>query len=168
MIEPGELHRYFMVREIATGRDVWILGGDTRYALTGAASNWDYRIDPAGEFFLAESCVSTHPWGRPMRLEEVEPHPDGRGLWHPDHLPSRALNLAATYDGSFRQMADREHGEPEHCGECGEPIMHIAACEPGQLARLGLTEWVHAAGSQGHEARPETVDRRPGRSPSRR
>ena len=106
MIDPGELHRYFKVREIATGREVWILAGDTRYAVTGDGLR-GYRPDPAGEYFLAESAVHTHPWGRPMRLEEVEPLPDGQGLYHPDHLHSTlSLQLAMTYEGSWRQAAD--------------------------------------------------------------
>ena len=31
MIEPGELHRFFIVREIATGREWWLLNNDVRY-----------------------------------------------------------------------------------------------------------------------------------------
>ena len=42
-----------------------------------------------------------------MRLEEVEPLPDGQGLYHPDHLHSTlSLQLAMTYEGSWRQAAD--------------------------------------------------------------
>jgi hypothetical protein len=93
-----------MVREIATGREVWLLGGDTRYEVTGGGM-WDYRATPDGEYFLAESAVPTHPWGRPMRLEEVEPLPGGRGLWHPD-AHEHNFNLGRTYAGSWRQLAD--------------------------------------------------------------
>lgn len=104
MIKPGNLHRYFMVREIANGSEVWILGGDVRYEVTGPGL-WDYRASPDGEYFLARSAVESHPWGRPMRLEEVEPLPDDRGEWHPaawEHIRT----LAATYEGSWRQHAD--------------------------------------------------------------
>jgi hypothetical protein len=103
MIEPGELHRYFMVREIATGTEIRLLGGDVRYEVTDDDS-YGYRIAPDGEYFLARSPVPTHPWGRPMRLEEVEPLPDGRGLYGPGAL--HELQLAITYEGSWRQHAD--------------------------------------------------------------
>lgn len=106
MIAAGELHRYFMVREITNGRVVWILAGDTRYTVTGEGC-WDYRAAADGEYFLARSAVETHPWGRPMRLEEVEPLPDGRGLYHPDWDDFRALQLSMTYEGSWRQYAAR-------------------------------------------------------------
>lgn len=128
MIEPGELHRYFKVREIVTGRQVMILAGDTRYAVTGGGLR-DYRPDRACESFLAESAVHTHPWGRPMRLEEVEPLPDGEGLYHPDHLRcTLALHLAMTYQGSWRQAADlaRDPGPGARPGE--EP--HGGAPQP--------------------------------------
>ena len=113
MIEAGELHRYFKVREVRNGREVWLLGGDTRYEVTGDGFR-DYRPAPGGDYFLAESAVHTHPWGRPMRLEDVEPLPDGQGLYHPDHLRSTfALKLAMTYEGSWRQYADKSAAEPE-------------------------------------------------------
>jgi hypothetical protein len=103
MIEPGELHRYFKVREIATGREVWILGGDTRYEVTGPGFR-DYRQSPDGEYFLAECVNRLLPFGRPMRLEEVEPLPDERGIYAvPDEL-----KLSMTYEGSWRQYADRQ------------------------------------------------------------
>jgi hypothetical protein len=106
MIEPSELHRYFKVREIANGQEVWIKAGDTRYEVTGSGL-WDYRADPNGGYFLARSAVHTHPWGRPMRLEEVEPLPDGRGLYgYPDEF-----KLARTYEGSWRQYADETEQE---------------------------------------------------------
>lgn len=100
MIEPGELHRYFKVRHVADGRDVWIMAGDTRYAVTGDGLR-DYRPDPHGEYFLARSRVDSHPWGWPLRLEDVEPLPDGAGLYAiPDDL-----HLAMSYEGSWRQYA---------------------------------------------------------------
>jgi hypothetical protein len=105
MIKAGELHRYFMVREIANGREVWILAGDTRYTVTGDGPR-DYRAAPDGGYFLAESAVPTHPWGRPMRLDEVEPLPDGRGLWHPVAWEHRS-KLPVTYRGSWREYAAR-------------------------------------------------------------
>jgi hypothetical protein len=111
MIEPGELHRYFMVREIATGREVWILGGDTRYELTeGGADGLRacYRQYPAGDYFLAECANRSVPFGRLMRLEEVEPLPDGRGIYAvPDEL-----KLTMTYEGSWRQYADQKASDP--------------------------------------------------------
>ena len=104
MIEPSELHRYFMVREIATGREFWVLGGDVRYTVTDEY-RFHYRSDPQGGYFLAE--LTGRPWpcqGVPMRLEEVEPLPDGRGIWaDPDEL-----KLAMTYEGSWRQYADQQ------------------------------------------------------------
>jgi hypothetical protein len=112
MIEPGELHRYLMVREIATGRKVWLLGGDVRYEVTGPGFR-DYRPSEDGEYFLAEPTVRSYPCGRPMRLEEVEPLPDGRGLWHPDaceHIygcPRCLLGAAAGI--RFRADYPREH-----------------------------------------------------------
>ena len=106
MIEPGELYRYFIVREIANGREAWILGGDTRYEVTGPGYG-DYRIAPDGEYFLAEPAVHGFPCGRPMRPAEVEPLPDGRGVYHPDHIASAmTLQLSMTYEGSWRQYAD--------------------------------------------------------------
>jgi hypothetical protein len=112
MIEPGDLHRYFKVRHIATGLTFWIMAGDTRYSITDPDSiTWNYRIDPEGDCFLAESQVHTHPWGVPLRLDEVEPLPDGAGMYHPDHIASvMTLGLAMSYEGSWRQHADRERG----------------------------------------------------------
>lgn len=104
MIEPGELYRYFMVREIATGREVWLANGDVRYEVTERDSLWNYRPAPDGEYFLARSAARTHPWGRPMRLDDVEPLPGGRGLWHPQ-AQEHITTLAATYEGSWRQAA---------------------------------------------------------------
>jgi hypothetical protein len=105
VIEPGELHRYFMVREIKTGREVWLLGGDTRYEVTGSGFR-DYRQSPDGRYFLAE-CPNPCPFGRPMRLEEVEPLPEGRGRWHPDAWEHNC-KLEPTYEGSWRQYADQQ------------------------------------------------------------
>lgn len=105
MIKAGELHRYFIVREIATGREVWLLNGDVRYTVTGDGPG-HYRAASDGAYFLAESVVRTHPWGRPMRLDEVEPLPEGRGLWHPaawEHVSK----LPVTYRGSWREHAAR-------------------------------------------------------------
>jgi hypothetical protein len=126
MIEPGELHRYFAVREIANGGDVWILGGDTRYEVTGPGFG-DYRIAPDGDYFLAAPYVLSYPTGRPMRLEEVEPLPDGGGLYHPDAADSRALQLARTYEGSWRQYAAETGCTELACEECGAPAGQ--ACE---------------------------------------
>ena len=112
MIEPGDLHRYFAVREITTGRTIRLLGGDTRYAMTEPGVCWNYRIDPNGQRFLAESAVPTHPWGRSMRLDEVEPLPDGQGMYHPDHLRVMELSLSLGYEGSWRQYADQLATEP--------------------------------------------------------
>lgn len=70
MIEPGELHKHFAVREIKTGRTLRVSAGDTRYAITGTGLR-DYRPDPDGEHFLVDSIVPTHPWKRPIRLDEV-------------------------------------------------------------------------------------------------
>jgi hypothetical protein len=130
MIEPGELHRYFMVRHIATGREAWILGQDTRYSLIGPGL-WDYRADRDGEYFLARSMVHTHPWGLPLRLDQVEPLPDGRGLWHPDSWEHWGW-LCRNYEGSWRQSA----GVPiEHrnlstdgwmCHSCGATVAATA------------------------------------------
>ena len=108
MIGPSDLYRYFIVREIANGREVWLLGGDTRYEVTGPGFG-DYRAAPGGEYFLAEPAVRGFPCGRPMRLDEVEPLPDGRGLYHPDHITGQmALQLSMTYEGSWRQYADSQ------------------------------------------------------------
>lgn len=115
MIQPGDLHRYFKVREIATGRDVWLLAGDIRYELTGADSCWNYRPAAGGEYFLAESAVPTHPWGRPMRLDEVEPLPDGGGLWPPvawEHIHGCPKCLATTPRGiAFGEKHPSEHAD---------------------------------------------------------
>ncbi len=114
MIEPGDLHRYFMVREIATGREVWILGGDIRYEVTGTGFR-HYRSSADGEYFLAEQAVRGYPCGRPMRLEEVEPLPGGRGLWHPDaweHIYGCPQCLAGSAEGMrFRADWPRDHAE---------------------------------------------------------
>jgi len=83
MIPPRELHRYFIVREMATGRDLWLLAGDTRYTVTGEGPG-DYRAAPDGDHILVRSAVHTHPWGRPVRLDDIEPLPDARGIWPPD------------------------------------------------------------------------------------
>jgi hypothetical protein len=109
MIEPGELYRYFKVREVATGREVWLANGDVGYEVTGEDSLWNYRPAPDGEYFLARSAVHTHPWGRPVRLDEVEPLPGGRGLWHPC-AAEHVRTLAATYEGSWRQAAGLARG----------------------------------------------------------
>lgn len=108
MIRPSDLHRHFAVREIATGRTVWLLG-DARYVTTPGVC-WNYRLSPTGDHFLAESAVRTHPWGHPMRLDEVEPLPDGGGMYHPDHLRFMELSLALSYEGSWRQHADPAGG----------------------------------------------------------
>lgn len=135
MIEPGELHRYFKVREIATGREVWILAGDTRYAVTGSGLR-DYRSDPGGEYFLAESAVHTHPWGRPMRLEEVEPLPDSEGLYHPDRLRSTsALQLAMSYQGSWRQAADLARAAPARAGRPDPAQCTLSGMTPGTTGK---------------------------------
>jgi hypothetical protein len=114
MIEPGELHGYFIVREIATGRDVWILGGDIRYEVTGNGFR-DYRASAAGEYFLAECANRSLPFGRPMRLEEVEPLPKNRGLWHPDaweHISRCPKCLTRSAAGiRFRADYPRAHAE---------------------------------------------------------
>jgi hypothetical protein len=132
MIDPEDLHRHFKVREVATGRDVWILGGDYRYEITdpnGIA--WNYRASPGGDYFLARSAVHTHPWGRPMRLEEVEPLPDGTGRYHPDTLRTMTLQLAMSYEGSWRQSA----GAPDEWGAAyaeqfpGVPLPRPAASQ---------------------------------------
>lgn len=102
MIEPGELHRYFAVRNVATGAEVRILGGDTRYSAESPDLRWRYRIDAAGDYFLAAPLVPSHPLGRVMRLDEVEPFPDGQGRYG----ALDEFQLARTYEGSFRQVAD--------------------------------------------------------------
>lgn len=123
MIEPGELHRYFMVRHIATGREAWILHDDTRWSVTGPGL-WDYRADRHGEYFLARSLVHTHPWALPLRLDEVEPLPDGRGLWHPAAWEHWGW-LCRNYEGSWRQAASVpvEHrnlsDDGRMCHSCG-------------------------------------------------
>jgi hypothetical protein len=101
MINPADLHRYFKVRHIASSQEVWLEAGDVRYEVTG--DGWgDYRPAPDGEYFLAFVSLDVYCCGWPMRLDEVEPLPDGRGLWAvPDEL-----KLAMSYEGSWRQFAD--------------------------------------------------------------
>lgn len=146
MIAPGELHRYFLVREIVTRREVWILGSDTRYEVTGPGLR-DYRPAPDGAYFLAESAVRTHPWGRPMRLDEVEPWPNGRGLWHPEAW-EHVSTLAATYDGSWRQAADLTRtGTPiryEYFADGGDGQQAIVASADGRYA--GTLRWSRETG----------------------
>jgi hypothetical protein len=111
MIPAADLYRYFKVRDIVTGRAVWTLGGDTRYpAGPGAAQErpWDHREhDTEGEFALVR--FGNYPRGYLVRLEEIEPLPDGAGMYHPDHLSGqKELQLRMTYEGSWRQYADQE------------------------------------------------------------
>lgn len=106
MLAASELHRYFKVREMANGRELWLLNGDVRYEVTGDGF-WNYRAAPDGDYFLVKSAVETHPWGRPVRLDEVEPLPDGRGLWSPDAWEN-TRHLAGTYKGSWREFGDRQ------------------------------------------------------------
>lgn len=105
MIEPGELHKYFAVREMATGREVWLMNGDVRYAETGDRFCGHYRIAPGGTYFLVR--LGNAPSGIPGFLltpDEAEPLPDGKGVCAvPDEL-----KLTMTYEGSWRQHADQE------------------------------------------------------------
>jgi len=113
MIEPGELHRYFTVREIATGREWWLLNYDVRYEAAGEPHTlYGYRAAPDGEYFL----VDARPWpgGILKRLAEVEPLPDGRGVWHPASWEHWS-HMAVTYEGSWRQAA----GMGSQCVTCG-------------------------------------------------
>jgi hypothetical protein len=105
MIEPGELHKHYRVREIASGRELWVEAWDVRYEITGDERG-HYRIAPDGHYFLVR--VSGRPHGYfAARLDEVEPLPDGEGLWHPSHLTfTYTLSLTMTYEGSWRQYAD--------------------------------------------------------------
>lgn len=107
MIAAGELHRYFIVREIATGRELWLLNGDVRYDVTDASTLLDqYRMTPRGAYFLAAPAGQARQMGFLVRLDEVEPLPDGRGLWHPaawEHVSK----LPVTYRGSWREHAAR-------------------------------------------------------------
>ena len=110
MIKAGELHRYFMVREISTGREVWLDAGDTRYEITSGDPNLrdHYRMCPTGAYILVRpGGEPLRPWLLPLRLDEVEPLPDGRGLYHPDCAASRALGLSMSYKGSWREHAAR-------------------------------------------------------------
>ena len=141
MIDPGELHRYFMVREIATGREMWVMGGDLRYTLTGQEYG-QYRIDRDGEYFLAEPTGPRYPWDVPLRLEEVEPLPDGRGLYGgtPDYL-----KLAMNYEGSWRQAADAARGiRFEHYADAGDgqrSIVAMTAGSRGKCRYVGTLRW---------------------------
>jgi hypothetical protein len=111
-MEPSELHRHFRVREIATGRELWLMNGDVRYKATG--DGWgDYRPAPDGEYFLAEIELCSHR-GALWRPEDVEPLPDGRGLWSPASWEHWS-KMAITYEGSFRQAA----GLSPYCTTCG-------------------------------------------------
>lgn len=110
MIDPGDLHRHHKVRVIATGRETSLLNGDVRYSRNGSGV-WGYLIDPEGECILVASAVYSHLWGVPVRLDEIEAIPDGRGIWHPDWDDMRALKLSMTYEGSWRQFADRQRTE---------------------------------------------------------
>jgi hypothetical protein len=105
MIEPGELHRYFKVRETATGQELHLMNHDARYLATGPGLG-EYRMAAEGEFFLVRSPVPAHPWGYLVRLEDVEPLPDGEGRYHPDHLSLLAPQMERSYEGSWRQQAD--------------------------------------------------------------
>jgi len=106
MIEPGELYKHFKVREIDSGRELWVEAWDVRYEVVGDYRG-HYRMAPDGDYFL----VRTGGWLRgywAARLDEVEPLPDGQGLWHPSHLDfTYTLSLEMTYEGSWRQYADK-------------------------------------------------------------
>jgi hypothetical protein len=107
MIEPGDLHRHFIVRHVPTGRDLWTDGWDARYEVFGLGG-WDYRISTSGTHLLARSPIESHPWGVPLRLSDIDPLPDGRGRFHPDAIASRDLSLRLSYEGSWRQFADMQ------------------------------------------------------------
>lgn len=107
MIKAGDLYRYFIVREIATGRELWLLNGDVRYDVTDPSALLDhYKMTPRGAYFLTAPAGQARPWGRLTRLDEVEPLPDGRGLWHPAAW-EHASKLPVTYRGSWREHAAR-------------------------------------------------------------
>ena len=169
MIEPGELHRYHAVREVTTGRQLRLLNGDVRYKVTGDGP-WDYRPAPDGGYFLVESGVHTHPWGRAVRLDEVEPLPDGHGLWGAGAW-EHERTLALTYEGSWRQYADGNGHLPAYrdpdCQECGFGLPnHDSQCsfssflpippepvDPSALATATPRTWEYpvAANDPGHE-----------------
>ncbi|MBM0230504.1 hypothetical protein JNW91_00615 [Micromonospora sp. STR1_7] len=107
MIDPAALYRHFRVRVIATSAIVWVAAWDTRYDKTGTGV-WDYRPSPAGHYFLARSPVHTHPWGYPLRLDEVDPLPNGKGIYHPDSLMHFSLSLERSYPGSFREFFEHQ------------------------------------------------------------
>jgi hypothetical protein len=105
MIDAGELHRHFRVLDTNTGREVWLLGGDTRYAQAGPEL-WHYRTDPEGEYILVELSLSARR-GYVLKPSEAEALPGGE--YHPDHLSGLLkLQLERSYEGSWRQYADRE------------------------------------------------------------
>jgi hypothetical protein len=110
MIEPGELYKHFAVREIATGRTLHLNALDTRYTVTGPG--WgDYRPDPDGDHFLTAAPVWSHPRSYPVRLDQVEPLPDGAGLRGAADLWQYELQLKVAYTGSWRQYADQAAGQ---------------------------------------------------------
>ena len=89
MIEPGELHRYFKVRHVATGLTCWIKAGDAplRHHRPATAS----RPLPDGRRTANTSWLTrgrTH-LGLPPRPSEVEPLPDGAGCTTLTTLPIR-------------------------------------------------------------------------------
>lgn len=129
MIQPGDLHRYFKAQVIAAGRETRLLNGDVRYAKTGDGS-WDYRISPDGDYFLAESAVHTHPWGVLLRLDEVEPLPADRGLWHPDAWEHWGW-LCRSYEGSWRQAA----GVPAEHRNLSDDCLYCYSCRKAMPAQ---------------------------------
>jgi hypothetical protein len=130
-MEPGELHRYFIVREIAPGREWRLLNGDVRYEPAGEGTLYGYRTAPDGDYFLADA--RPYPGGVLLRLADVEPLPGGRGLWHPGSW-EHWCTMAITYEGSWRQAA----GMTPECAVCGAhasehpyPGTHVFAGRPG-------------------------------------
>ena len=108
MIEPGELHRHFKVREVGAGRELWLLNRDARYEPAGDG-RYGYQMAPEGDYILVRP-VGRHfsAPGILVRLEDAEPVPDGKGMYHPDALDVLRLSLAMTYEGSWRQYADKQ------------------------------------------------------------
>jgi hypothetical protein len=109
VIEPGELYKHFKVRDTVTGREVWLNGNDARYPGDGCQERpWDHRRDDTGGWFaLVFSTLDAWMPGYLVRLEEIEPLPDGRGLYGPGAGPCPA-SMERSYEGSWRQYADQQ------------------------------------------------------------
>ncbi len=152
-IPPGDLYRYFRVWHKPTGRAYGVLGGDTRYAVTGPGFR-DYGPSPTGTGVLLESAVHSHPWGWVAELTDLAPLPDGEGMYHTDHLNINAAHIDNRYPGSWRQAVEPAWvPRPMHQLQPGDVV--LGPIVDGTVRALGLDQSKPDAG------RMRTLDRPP-------